>query len=123
MADQFNPIHSVGTVTTLPSPSSYQWQESDISGENAGRTADGKMHKMLIGTKVHLNLEWSYVSIADASAILSAFTQTEYFNVNYLDAKSGTYLTKTFYVGDRTVPLYNSRLGLWTNIGFNIIEQ
>lgn len=121
-SDTYNPIQSVGGVS-VPSPSSYTWKESDVSGPTAGRTEDAKMHKEMIAQKIHLEFSWTYVTTAEASTILTAFTASEYFEVNYLDPKAGTYVAKTFYVGDRTAPLYNTRLGLWENISFNIIEQ
>lgn len=123
MADQtYNPISSVGGVT-VPCPSSYEWKESDVSDSDAGRTEDAKMHKMMIAKKVHLELSWQNVTTADASTILQAFTASEYFNVTYLDPKANDYLTKKFYVGDRSVPSYNVRQGLWKNVSFNVIEQ
>ena len=118
---QYNPIQSVGGVT-VPCPSSYQYKLSDVSAADAGRTEDAKMHKMRIAQKVHLELEWQNITTADASTILNAFNP-EYIQVNYLDPKANGYVTKTFYVGDRSVPAYNTALGLWTNVAFNIIEQ
>ena len=119
----YNPIQSVGAYTNIPCPSSFQWKESDVSASDAGRTEDAKMHKMMIAKKVHLELAWQNVTTAEASTILQAFTASEYFNVNYLDPKANAYLTKTFYVGDRTAPAYNTLKGIWSNVSFNIIEQ
>ena len=119
----YNPIQSVGTYTSIPCPSSYQWKESDVSDSDAGRTEDAKMHKMMIAKKVHLELAWQNVTTSEASTILQAFTASEYFAVNYLDPKANAYQTKTFYVGDRTAPAYNTLKGIWSNVSFNIIEQ
>lgn len=80
------------------------------------------MHKKRIGQLVKLELAWNNVTTAEASAILTAFNP-EYINVRYLDAKSGSFQTREFYVGDRSAPLYNATLGLWSNISFNIIER
>ena len=121
MAD-YNPIESVGGVS-VPCPSAYEWKESDVSDSDAGRTEDAKMHKMMIAKKVHLELAWQNITTAQASTILTAFTSSEYFSVKYLDPKAGAYQTKTFYVGDRNAPAYNIRLGLWSKVSFNIIEQ
>lgn len=121
MPDQnYNPIQSVGGVT-VPSPTKYDWKLSDVSAADAGRTEDGLMHKMRIAQKVHLELEWSNMSGADAALILSAFN-SEYLNVRYFDYKSNAYLTKKFYVGDRAVSSYNRVMDIAT-ISFNIIEQ
>ena len=116
----FNPIKSVGGVA-IPCPSKYDWKLSDVSAADAGRTEDALMHKMRIAQKVHIELEWQNVSDAAAQTVLTAF-QPEYINVNYYDYKSMAFLTKRFYVGDRTVTSHNRILGIGT-ISFNIIEQ
>lgn len=118
----YNPIRSVGG-RTIPCPSSYTYKESDVSAKNAGRTENTIMHKMMIGKKIHLELSWQNVTNGEVSTILQAFTASEYFSVTYLDAKTGDYLTKTFYVGDRSAPAYNTLLGIWKNVSFNIIER
>lgn len=119
---EYNPIQSVnGSV--VPCPSSFQWKESDLSAPDAGRTENGVMQKMTIGKKIHLELSWQNVTTADASTILRAFTAMEYFTVRYLDPKVADFVTKTFYVGDRSAPAYNTYLGLWSNVSFNIIER
>lgn len=116
----FNPIQSVGGVA-IPCPSKYDWKLSDVSAADAGRTEDAKMHKLRIAQKVHIELEWQNVGDAVAQTVLTAF-QPEYINVNYYDYKSMAYLTKRFYVGDRTVSSYN-RVKHISTISFNIIEQ
>lgn len=122
MADQYNPIKAVGNTNNLPTPSKYEYKLSDVSAADAGRTEDGKMHKMRIAQKVHLELEWSYLTTAQASTILNAFNP-EYITVQYLDPRANGYVWKQFYVGDRSAPAYNTRLGLWENVSFNIIER
>ena len=123
MADynQYNPIRIVGG-TYVPAPSKYQWGLQDISDSEAGRTEDELMHKNRVAQKVKLELEWEAISISEASTILQAF-DPEYVSITYLDARAGAFLTKTFYVGDREVPLFNAVTGLWDSIGFNVIEQ
>lgn len=118
---QYNPIKSVDGAV-VPCPSSYEYKLSDVSSADAGRTEDGKMHKEKIAQKVHLELAWQNITTDAASVILNAF-DPEYIRVRYLDPKANGYQTKTFYVGDRSVPSYNVRLGIWSNVSFNIIEQ
>ncbi len=120
MAD-YNPIKTVDDYT-IPSPSSFQWEMEDLSDSSAGRTEDGKMHKNRIGSKVAISLSWQNISTSAASQVLKRFN-AEYVSVNYLDPQVGGYTTKTFYVGNRTAPMYNSQLGLWSNVSFKIIEQ
>lgn len=119
--DTYNPIENVGGVF-VRSPSAFQWSLQDISSPDAGRTEDGLMHKDRIGQKVKIQLSWNNIPTSDASAILTAFNP-EYVEIKYLDPMAGDYLTKTFYVGDRSAPMYNATVGLWSNVSFNIIEQ
>ncbi len=119
--DEYNPIRSVDGHA-IPCPSSYQWKLEDISASDAGRTEDTVMDKKRIGQVVGIELSWQNVDIATAAVILKAFNP-EYIRVCYLDAMEGKWLTSEFYVGNRTTPLYNSRLGLWSKISFNLIER
>ena len=107
----------------IPDPSSLQWGLYTVSDQNAGRTTDGKMHVNLITRKRKLELVWTGVDFATTSEILQA-VNPETFNVTYLDALTNTRLTKEFYVGDRTAPVYSYHDGYkwYSNVSFNIIE-
>lgn len=120
MAD-YNPIRTVNGVA-VKAPSSYRWKLEDVSSSDAGRTEDGKMDKMRIGQVVGIELAWQNATIEEAAVILQAFNP-EYINVCYLDAMLGRYTTEEFYVGNRSVPLYNAETGRWSNIAFNIIGR
>ena len=123
MAFPYDPLNPLRTINGnyVKTPTSYTWDEQDISQSDAGRTEDGLMHKKRIRRAVKLNLDWKNISLQDASDILKLF-ENEYLSVNYLDVKQGGYQTKTFYVGDRTAPAYNVKLNVWT-VGFNLIER
>ena len=116
-----NPIQSVNGVA-VATPYIFKWSLQDISDSNAGRTEDTLMHKNRIGQKRKIELSWRGLNTAQVSAILQAFNN-EYVEVVFLDALAGTYLSKTFYVGDRSTPMYSSVLDIWENVSFNIIEQ
>ena len=120
MANSYDSIRTVDGVA-IPAPSKYDWKLSDVSDADAGRTEDGKMHKLRITQKVHLELEWQNIRESVASTILSAFNP-EYISVQYYDYRTGDFQTKQFYVGDRQVTTYSRRLGLST-VSFNIIER
>lgn len=117
----YNPIKSVDGVA-VKCPSTYKWKLEDLSNSAAGRTEDMEMDKNRIGQIVGIELSWNNVSIAEAAVILQQF-DPEYVEVEYLDAKIGDYVTTVFYVGDRSAPLYNAEVGLWSNIAFNLIER
>lgn len=119
--DMYNPIRAVDGVA-IPTPSKYEYNLQDISKSDAGRTQDGKMHKNRIGQTKKIELEWQNISTDKVSTILQAFNP-EYINVTYLDALTGSYVTSEFYVGDRSAPAYNTKMGLWQNVAFNIIER
>lgn len=123
MDTRYNPILSVDGNPVRP-PSVYSWSLQDVSDPDAGRTEDALMHKLRIGQKVKIQLAWNNISTTETSPILTAFNK-EYVDVEYLDPMVGGYVTKTFYVGDRSTPMYNNTIygGLWSNVAFNIIEQ
>lgn len=116
-----SPIHKVGLVY-VPVPSGYTCNVSDVSDSDAGRTEDTKMHKNMLGSCVHIGLEWSYVTPAEAIEIMTAFAP-EYFNVEYLDVRTGTYVTSEFYCGDKTATMTQTSVGVRYVISFNIIER
>ena len=109
--------------TYIPDPASLQWGLQSVSDSNAGRTTDGTMHVNLITRKRKLELSWTGVDFATASEILQA-VNPETFNVTYLDALTNTRLTKEFYVGDRSAPVYSYTDGFqwYSNVSFNLIE-
>ena len=116
-----NPIRKINGANFPYIPSSFQWIQEDISASDAGRTEDTVMHKKMLRSVVALELGWQNVKTSVASGVLRAFDR-EYLTVEYLDPKVGGYTTKTFYVGNRTVPMYSEVLDVWSNISFKIIE-
>ena len=114
-------IRRINGVEFPYEPSSYQWIKEDISASDAGRTEDTVMHKKMLRSVVALELGWQNVRTNVASGVLNAFDR-EYLTVEYLDPQEGGYVSKTFYVGNRTVPMYSAILDVWSNISFKIIE-
>lgn len=107
---------------TIKTPKSLQVDINDVDGE-AYRNARGKMIRDRIAVKRKLNCEWSALTTAEISTLLSAVSATS-FTVTYLDAQTGSEQTKTFYVGDRSAPVYRLVNGkeLWTGLTMNFIE-
>lgn len=132
MADNYNPIAFVKpyngettaptTGTAVACPSKYQYSLQDISQADAGRTEDTMMHKLRLGQCAKIQLEWQNIKGDVASSVLQAFN-SEYIWVKFLDPYFNTFRTTVFYVGDRSAPCYNTRLGIWSNVSFNIIER
>jgi hypothetical protein len=94
----------------------------DIDGETA-RNARGEMIRDRISTKRKLNCEWPAMSQAEASTLLNAVKDV-FFTVTFTDPMLGE-VTKTCYVGDRSVPMYRNINGviLWEGVKMNFIEK
>ena len=107
----------------IPNPSSLQWGIQSVSDSNAGRDMSGKMHVNLVTRKRKLQLTWNAVDFNTASEILSA-VNGETFTVEYRDALTNNMERRTFYVGDRTAPVYSYAVGRqwYSNISFDLIE-
>ena len=117
-----SPIHKIGTNTYVAVPSGYTCNLPDVSDPNAGRTEDTKMHKNMLGTCVHIGLEWSYITPSEAQEIMTAFSP-EYFTVEFLDVRTGSYTSSTFYAGDKSATMTQTSVGVRYTVSFNIIER
>lgn len=108
----------------LPQPYIYQWSLQDVSAPDAGRTLDALMHKNLVAQKRKLQLGWRGKDTGTTAMILQAFNP-EYVTVQYFDMLDNQYETRTFYTGDRTVPVKLWWVGrhLIETISFDIIER
>lgn len=108
---------------TIKTPSAISFTVSDVDGESY-RNAKGKLVRDRIAVKRKLECEWSALTIEELSTLLKAVADT-FFKVTYLDGMTGKEETKTFYVGDRTAPVYSLADGLptWKNLKMNFVEQ
>lgn len=108
---------------TVATPKTFRVEISDIDGETT-RNARGDMIRDRIATKRKLTCEWPALNMSQASTLLKAVTGV-FFSVEYPDPLEGTYLTKTFYVGDRTTPVAIVRNGqvIWEGLTMNFIER
>ena len=84
------------------------------------------MQKMRTSRKRKLNISWTLITFAQASAILQAFSP-EYFWVRYFDIEDNTWELREFYAGDRTAPVQwmnvPGRDDRVSNLSFDIIER
>jgi len=85
-------------------PSKFTVTPMDLDdGESTGRTADGKLNRDRIRVVRQIEMEWGVLSWPKISAILKAMDAV-FFNLTYPDPMTGTYETKTVYVGNRPAP-------------------
>lgn len=108
----------------MPCPSVFEWGLQDVSLGESGRTDDALMHKNRVAQKRKLTIAYNGADATTCSTVLQAINP-EYISVYYYDLMSGTYETRTFYVGDRTAPFKcwwvgNKRV---ERLSFDLIER
>lgn len=110
---------------SMPAPSEFTPKRIDLSSEETGRTLSGIMIKDVVAIKVTLSCSWKLLNWADCSKLLTEVEKSEFMSVKYPDPKEGIYVTKTFYVGDRTAPALKLEEGkeMWEGVAFDFIEQ
>lgn len=77
-----------------------------------------------VAVKRKLECRWGALTTSEISTLLKAVKDT-FFTVTYLDAYEGKDVTKTFYVGDRTAPVYSLNKGLvtWQGLSMDFVER
>lgn len=109
----------------IATPKTFKVNISDLDGES-NRNAKGDLIRDRIAVKRKLECEWPPLKMSEISALLKA-VQDVYFTVNYPDPMEGAFSTRTFYVGDRTAPIYwldtVSGEYLWQGLSMNFIEK
>ncbi len=116
----------------VKTPSTFTPKRFDLSAPDSGRDLSGLMYANKLKdangnilTKTTIDLEWTMISPAEAKAILDAFEAKEYFSVTYNDPRANAQVTKTFYVGDRDIPvkLWTIQQKRYASLSFTIIER
>lgn len=112
---------SIGGVA-LPTPSDFEVGIMDIS--KAERNANGTMIIERIATKRKLSLRYAYLSAADLATVLSKIAPT-FYDVTYLDPQTNTYLTASFYCGDRNAGMIDfvNNVPRYKDVAFELIER
>jgi len=112
---------SINGVEVL-APTSYSVGIQEIS--KAERNANGLMIKDRIATKVKLEFSWDVIEPNELTKILTLL-DNNFFTVTYLDPKANSYLTKTFYAGDKSMDgmLFKDGVMTWKGFKFNVVER
>lgn len=107
----------------IATPKSFKVDIMDLDGESK-RNARGELIRDRIAVKRKIECEWPPLSMSEISTILKA-VQGVFFQVEYPDPMEGKTITKTFYVGDRSAPMYRNKNGtiLWEGLSMNFIEK
>lgn len=104
----------------MPTPKSFKVDIEDLDGETE-RNALGDLVRDRITVKRKLSLEYGLLSMEEISMILKATSDIE-FLCEYPDCMEGTFLTKRFYVGNRSAPYYSNVTGKWQGLTMNFVE-
>lgn len=100
-------------------PKSLQIDIMDLDG-TTNRNAKGELVRDRIAVKRKISLEWPPLTPAQISTLLKA-VQNVFFSCTYPDPMEGNDQTKTFYVGDRSAPMFKK--GLWESLKMDFIEK
>ena len=111
----------------IADPQTLTWDIYDLDSEDGtGRNQEGEMFRDRVAIKRKLNCTWGPLEPYEMSALLKAMDNV-FFTVRYPDAHDGAYREGTFYVGDRSVPMYmwnnEKQKFLWEGLSANFIER
>lgn len=107
----------------MPTPSSFSVDIQDIDGESE-RVASGDLFRERVAVKRKLSIEYPPLSMEESSKVLKSVSDV-FFSVEYPDPMAGEFVTKTFYVGDRSIAVLSFINGelKWDGLKFNFIER
>ena len=109
MATHFFTINGVNVTQ----PAEVTYQRYDLDSEDR------------VTVKVKLECRWNALTAQQMSQLLRAMDDV-FFDINYFDPHQGGYTTKTFYVGDRSAPVYSMVAGggiIFKSFSANFIEK
>jgi len=106
----------------MPTPTEMTIGYMDLS--KAERNANGLMIIERIATKRKLEIKYAYINSFDVSRLLTAVAPT-FYNVTFLDVRTGYYQTASMYCGDRSVGWldYVDDVPRYRDFSFDLIER
>lgn len=121
MATHFFTINGVNVTQ----PAEVSYNRYDLDSEDSFRSLSGEMQRDRVAVKVKLECRWNALTAQQMSQLLKAMDDV-FFDINYFDPHQGGYVTKTFYVGDRSAPIYSMVAGggiVFKSFSANFIEK
>ena len=108
-------------------PMTLTWDIYDLDSEDgAGRNQLGEMFRDRVAVKRKLNCTWPPMEPQEMAVLLQQMDDV-FFTVRYPDAHDGAYREGTFYVGDRSTPMFmwnnEKQKFLWEGLSANFIER
>lgn len=108
----------------VPQPAEVVCQRYDLDSEESFRSLSGEMQRDRVAVKVKLECRWNALTADQIKVLLDAM-QDVFFDITYYDPLEGN-TTKTFYVGDRSAPIYSMVAGggiVFKSFSANFIEK
>lgn len=104
----------------IPSKITVSYHDVDLDSQ---RNLEATMIRYKIAEKTKLNLEWKGLHMDKTSLILNA-VEPKFVDITYADPKKGVFTTKTFYAGDRVVPIFTAIDDnyIWESLTFSLTE-
>lgn len=121
MATHFFKINNVNVTQ----PAEVTYNRYDLDSEESFRSLSGEMQRDRVAVKVKLECRWNALTVQQMSQLLSAMEDV-FFPIQYFDPLKGDYVVKTFYVGDRSAPVYSMVAGggiIFKSFSANFIEK
>lgn len=113
-----------GNKVKMPKEISVSIQTLD-SG-SSGRNANGDMVRDILAKKTKIDAKWGPLNTSEVSLILRAI-DSAFFDIRYFDPQEGGLITKSFYCGDRSIPVYswNNKFStmMWQGLSVPFIEK
>ena len=109
----------------VPQPAEVTYQRYDLDSEESFRSLSGEMQRDRVAVKVKLDCRWNALTTSQMSKLLSEM-QDVFFPITYWDPLENNHVTKTFYVGDRSAPVYSMVAGggiIFKSFSANFIEK
>ena len=112
----------------FPYPSHESGLQHTITTVDSARMADGVLRAKKIGRdQSKVELTWSALKSEQWSEMLKIFRDNFYFNIRYFDMVENDWVTRRFYVGDRTAQPFmvdkkTGRPRYWLNCQANVID-
>lgn len=112
----------------FPYPSNESGLQTRATTVDSARMANGILKGKKVGNDLSkVELTWAALKPAQWSAMLQIFDQNFTFTIRYFDMKANDWLTKKFYVGDRTarpfkVDKNTGRPEWWLDCQANVID-
>ena len=112
----------------FPYPSHESGLQYTVTTVDSARMADGVLRAKKIGRdQSKVELTWAALSAEQWSKMLKIFKDNFYFNIRYFDMVENDWITRRFYVGDRTAQPFmvdkkTGRPRYWINCQANVID-